>query len=381
MFDSHRTTAGFLVAALAGLVLLVSASASAQEAHGVIVYGETDQANSVAYGFAWNFPARDTAYAEAVAACISSGGTNCIELAWFRNGCGALAMDQHGNAQGKPGITREQAEARALQTCEAAGGSGCNIVGSLCTTPDGEPGTWSGSESVLPVQDARTVVTDPEEESLAREERVLVQQSLNALGFDAGPADGIFGPRTRAAIREWQDAGGHEATGQVTREQFAALAAVEVARDQDQKPRQEEAGNRSREVLVFGPETGPKCADGKHAEGLCWDAIANKPKCFYLARQRSIVALFFGPFRYTSSWSGDCLGNVAHGRGTLHFTGKVKVHGVPGDVVMSIEATGEMAQGNMQGRWIFRGTQGPIDIGPIGEGQYVDSKLVGWDNL
>ncbi len=280
MFDNHRTSAGFLAAVLAGAALFVFAPAAAQDVHGAIAFGtETGQSNGVAYGFAWNFPAKDAAHMKAVNACISSGGTNCIQLAWFQDGCGALAMDQHGNAQGKPGMTQEQAEARALQTCEAVGGSGCTIVGSLCTAPDGEPGTWSGSETVLPAQDAQTTVTGPTDESpaheeavplqdaqtavtgpvdelLAREERVLIQQALNALGFDAGPADGIFGPRTRAAIREWQTASGHEATGKVTREQFAALtaAAVEVAQDQDQEPRQEAAESQPGEVLVFNPQ-------------------------------------------------------------------------------------------------------------------------------
>ena len=33
---------------------------------------------------------------------------------------------------------------------------------------------------------------------------IYVQQSLNALGFDAGPVDGLTGPRTRAAIRAFE---------------------------------------------------------------------------------------------------------------------------------------------------------------------------------
>ncbi len=33
---------------------------------------------------------------------------------------------------------------------------------------------------------------------------LYVQQSLNALGFDAGPVDGIAGPRTRGAIQEFE---------------------------------------------------------------------------------------------------------------------------------------------------------------------------------
>ncbi len=402
MFDRHRTNAGVLAATLTGVALFVPAPAATQDVHGAIAFGtETDRSDGVAYGFAWNFPAKDTAHMEAVNACVSSGGTNCIQLAWFQDACGALAMDQHGNAQGKPGMTQEQAEARALQTCEAVGGAGCTIVGSLCTTPDGEPGTWSGSETVLPAQgaqtvvtgptdgspaheelvpsqDAQAVVTEPEEESLAREERVLVQQTLNALGFDAGPADGIFGPRTRAAIREWQRASGHEATGQVTREQFAALAAVEVAQDQDQEPRQEDAGNRSGEVLVFGPETGPKCAEGYSEGELCWVEFANKPGCFFLYHS------YFGrtDIRHTSSWSGTCLGNVAHGRGTIRITAKGSWHGIV------LEATGEMAHGNMQGRWSFRIIRGKgleshysLRTGAVYECQYVDSKVVGWVSM
>lgn len=100
-------------------------------------------------------------------------------------------------------MTRDLAEARALRTCEAAGGAGCSIVGSTCTAPDGESQTYSGSESVLPVQDAQTTGTGPADESLTREERVLLQQTLSDLGFDIGPADGVFGPRTRAVIHEW----------------------------------------------------------------------------------------------------------------------------------------------------------------------------------
>ena len=233
VFELCRMPARFIATTIVSAALFVAASASAQEAHGVIVFGEADQGDGVAYGFAWNFAAKSTAHAEAVNACASSGGTNCIQLAWFQNGCGALAIDQHGNAQGKPGMTREQAEARALQTCETAGGAGCNIVGSLCATPDGDPGTYSGSESVLPVEGSQVTVTASADEQLTREERVLVQESLNALGFDAGPADGVFGQRTRAAIREWQTANGHDATGHVARDQFAFLTAFDVMSIED----------------------------------------------------------------------------------------------------------------------------------------------------
>ena len=264
MLQHHKMLARVVSATLAG-ALFVSVPAAAQEAHGVIAFGYTGERPGVAYGFAWNFPAKNAAHAEAMNACISGGGTDCAQVAWFQDACGALAMDQHGTAQGKPGMTQEQAEARALQGCESAGGVGCNIVGSVCTAPDDLPGTYSGSEGVLPAQVAQTTVTEPADESLAREEtaplqdaqtavtgpvdelpvsedRALIQNALNALGFDAGPADGVFGPRTLAAIYYWQRDSGHETTGQLTREQAAALiaqaaslAAAEDSPDQDEK--------------------------------------------------------------------------------------------------------------------------------------------------
>ena len=147
-------------------------------------------------------------------ACVAEGGQDCIELVRFRNGCGALALDQYGAAQGKSGMSREQAEARALKTCEATGGSVCTVVGSACASRGGEPGVWSGSENVLAAAEEKPIASSPatgrEDESLTREERVLVQRGLNELGFEAGPANGMFGPRTRSAIWEWQKAKGAE---------------------------------------------------------------------------------------------------------------------------------------------------------------------------
>ena len=144
MFNLRQTPAGFLAATMAGAALFAAVPAGAQDAHGVIAFGETDEGKGVAYGFSWNLPGKEAAHAEAVNACISAGGTHCVQLAWFQAGCGALAVDQYGNAQGKPGMSLEQAEARALRTCEAVGGVSCNIVGSACAATGGAPGTWSG---------------------------------------------------------------------------------------------------------------------------------------------------------------------------------------------------------------------------------------------
>ena len=46
------------------------------------------------------------------------------------------------------------------------------------------------------------------------------------LGFEAGPADGMFGRRTRSAIWEWQQAKGLEATGYLTADEAETFSSV-----------------------------------------------------------------------------------------------------------------------------------------------------------
>ena len=53
----------------------------------------------------------------------------------------------------------------------------------------------------------------------------MIQSGLGALKLDAGPADGLFGPKTRAAIRDWQRAKGLAATGYLTSDQSETLVA------------------------------------------------------------------------------------------------------------------------------------------------------------
>ena len=49
--------------------------------------------------------------------------------------------------------------------------------------------------------------------ALDRSTRRLIQQGLRNEGFDPGTPDGLFGPRTRAAIRDWQQSRGAPPTG------------------------------------------------------------------------------------------------------------------------------------------------------------------------
>ena len=54
---------------------------------------------------------------------------------------------------------------------------------------------------------------------------IYVQQSLNALGFDAGPVDGMTGPRTRAAIRAFESRAELAGNGEVSPELLRGLLA------------------------------------------------------------------------------------------------------------------------------------------------------------
>lgn len=49
------------------------------------------------------------------------------------------------------------------------------------------------------------------------------QEKLSAAGHDAGPSDGVMGPKTQAALKEFQQAKGIEASGQLDQETVAAL--------------------------------------------------------------------------------------------------------------------------------------------------------------
>ncbi len=58
-----------------------------------------------------------------------------------------------------------------------------------------------------------------------REKRLIrrVQTALNAAGHDAGPADGIWGPKTSAAVTAFQKSKNLETTGQLGPKTLNAL--------------------------------------------------------------------------------------------------------------------------------------------------------------
>ena len=59
---------------------------------------------------------------------------------------------------------------------------------------------------------------------LTTEGKALVQRGLAVMNYAVGPVDGIFGKKTRGAIRAWQEAQGLAETGYLTKEQAEALS-------------------------------------------------------------------------------------------------------------------------------------------------------------
>ncbi len=67
---------------------------------------------------------------------------------------------------------------------------------------------------------------------LDRAERRSIQAGLASLGFDPGPADGLFGRKTREALKAWQEAKGDDATGWLTADEAIALKAAGEAEEE-----------------------------------------------------------------------------------------------------------------------------------------------------
>lgn len=64
--------------------------------------------------------------------------------------------------------------------------------------------------------------------SLSEDQIKDIQRSLNQKGFDAGNVDGVWGPETQAAVRNFQEGENIQASGQLNHETLSALG-VQVA--------------------------------------------------------------------------------------------------------------------------------------------------------
>ena len=158
------------------------------------------------------------------------------------------SIDAVAQAEARLGITRTQRVAvqRELtrlgyNTYGADGVWGRNTRRAIATWQRDRGDTVTGylTAAQLRLLTRGVVVTPPVEEPpagnlsaaqteaalrLTRAQRTEIQRQLTALGFDAGVADGLWGSRTRAALRSWQRANDLPQTGYATSAQVRLIA-------------------------------------------------------------------------------------------------------------------------------------------------------------
>ena len=142
---------------------------------------------------------------------------------------------------------------------------------------------------------------------LSRADRRLIQLGLTAEGFDAGPADGLFGRTTRGAIARWQASRGEEATGYLDVESARLLMASggqwqeqgtghEAGAEAERERRDQEARELAqREAEAAQRPIGPN-----------WIVAENQPCQLYNPNPEE---------GETVTWSGDCVEGKASGEG------------------------------------------------------------------
>ena len=190
-----KTIAGSALVLCASVCM--AASAAAQTPVGALAI---DERQGDQYGWAVDYETAGSAQAAALREC----GAGCSVVLTFER-CAAYAVDQDADSTAVGWAESYSSSAAAQQSavgeCSSrGGGSGCIVRVWGCNGPVVEDGL-----------------------SLDRAARRAIQEGLQAAGFDPGGADGMFGPRTRTAIRRWQTSRGARATGYLDGASVASL--------------------------------------------------------------------------------------------------------------------------------------------------------------
>ena len=234
-----------------------------------------------------------------------------------------------------------------------------------------------------------------EDLDLNRATRRQIQLGLRLAGFDPGGADGLFGPRTPAAIRNWQSSRGTRSTGYLDGPQVDALR----GRDASQSPASagaaaadaggvevvfwqsvqnstnpadfeaylrrflngvfsELAPNRLSALGAGATAADPAPRDrpddtcaGQAAGVACWLEISQRVGCYIWNPDPQPGA--------TVTWTGACAAGKVQGTGTLSWTydGEAQTE------------TGRLVDGKHNGHWILRDQERTVLEGSLVEGQ------------
>ena len=211
-----------------------------------------DERRGDQWGWAVDYESADAARGRALREC----GAGCTVVLTFAR-CGAYAADQDADSTavgwGESSASAAEAQQVALSECSARGGGpGCVVRAWGCNVPVVEEGL-----------------------SLDRETRRRIQLGLQAGGFDPGGADGLFGPRTRAAIRNWQTSRGARSTGYLdgaSAEALRTAGASGASIAQVARPGPTVATEAQPQASLAGAVLPPASAE---LEGLFWQSVMN----------------------------------------------------------------------------------------------------------
>lgn len=116
--------------------------------------------------------------------------------------------------------------------------------------------------------------------NLSADQRREIQRNLSLLGHDPKGIDGVFGPGTRAAVKDWQlSEAGLKATGYLTADQIAKLNAEAAARQKqlqaqaEQRKQAEDARDRTywEQTGAKGDQAGLQSYLNRYPDGLYAD--------------------------------------------------------------------------------------------------------------
>ena len=216
------------------------------------------------------------------------------------------------------------------------------VAGGMSRLP---PAAASAASVAAAAQDAATIQTAL---PLDRPTRRLIQRGLSQEGFDPGPPDGLFGPRTRTAIRGWQAANDAPVTGYLDRTQASTLREAGLADDVEPAGDPVHSPAPSDSTAAISGIDSRRCTS-RAPRANCWKALANHSGCYVWVSASHAL--------YTGRWSGACVNGYAEGVGTLTWAG----------ASAGSTASGQLDQGKQQGTWV----EG-YSNGDVAEIEYVD---------
>ena len=228
----------------------MAASAAAQTPVGALAI---DERQGDQYGWAVDYETAGSAQAAALREC----GAVCSVVLTFER-CAAYAADQDADSTAvgwaESYSSSAAAQQAALGECSSrgGGGSGCIVRVWGCNGPVVEDGL-----------------------GLDRAARRAIQEGLQAAGFDPGGADGMFGPRTRAAIRGWQASQGARTTGYLDGAAVASLRPSVAGQPtfREREPAGAAAAPAATPAVSAAQQQPPPAS--AELEGLFWQSIMN----------------------------------------------------------------------------------------------------------